>query len=78
MDLWQAEWAAGVAALRGLPGARMVVMAHNVETLIWERYRENEPERLRRWYIAAQCRKFERFERRAFAEANRVVTVSAR
>lgn len=76
VDLWQAEWAAGVAAFRGLPGARKVVMAHNVETLIWERYRENEPEPWRRWYIAAQCRKFERFERRAFAEANRVVAVS--
>ncbi len=76
VDLWQAEWAAGVSALRGLPGARKVVMAHNVETLIWERYRENEPDPARRWYIGHQCRKFERFERRAFAEADRVVTVS--
>lgn len=76
VDLWQAEWAAGVSALRGLPGARKIVMAQNVETLIWERYRENEPDRTRRWYIGQQCRKFERFERRAFAEADRVVTVS--
>ena len=77
VDLWQAEWAAGVAAFRGLTGARKLVMAHNVETLIWERYRENEPDPVRRWYIGLQSRKFERFERRSFAEADRVVTVTA-
>ena len=76
VDLWQAEWAAGVSALRGLPGARKIVMAQNVETQIWERYYQNEPHPLRRWYIGRQCLKFERFERRAFAEADRVVTVS--
>ena len=75
-DLWQAEGSAYFEAIRGLPGARKIVMAHNVETLIWERYHETETRALRRWYIARQWRKYERFERRAFAEATRVVAVS--
>jgi glycosyltransferase involved in cell wall biosynthesis len=53
-----------------------VVDAHNVETLIWQRYHETEGRRLRRWYVKRQWRKFERFERRVFGAATRVVAVS--
>src|SRR4051812_1337622 len=76
VDLWQAEGAPYFEALRGLDGVRKVLMAHNVESQIWERYRETEGRRLRKWYIPRQWRKFERFEREAFAEATRVVVVS--
>ena len=76
VDVWQAEWAAGVVALRGLPHARRVLMAHNVETLIWERYAETETNPLKRWYIHQQAHKFAAFERKAFAESDRVVAVS--
>jgi glycosyltransferase involved in cell wall biosynthesis len=75
VDLWQAEWTAAIALLRGLPGARLIV-AHNVESQIWRRYYETETNPARRWYIGQQWRKFERFERRALAEADRVVAVS--
>ena len=77
VDLWQAEGAHFFEAMRALPGARRVLMAHNVESLIWQRYHETETDPLRRWYIGRQWAKFERFERRAFAEADRVVAVSA-
>ncbi len=76
VDLWQAEGAPYFEALRGLAGVRKVLMAHNVESRIWERYHETEGRRLKKWYIARQWRKFERFEREAFAEATRVVVVS--
>ncbi|MEJ7637200.1 MAG: glycosyltransferase [Singulisphaera sp.] len=76
VDLWQAEGAPYFEALRGLAGARKLLMAHNVESQIWERYHETEGRRLRKWYIARQWRKFERFERQACAEATRVVVVS--
>jgi glycosyltransferase involved in cell wall biosynthesis len=76
VDLWQAEGAPYFEALRGLGSARRVLMAHNVETQIWERYRETEQNPLKRWYIGQQARKFERFERRAFSESTRVVVVS--
>ncbi len=51
-------------------------MAPNVDSLIWQRYYETEPSPLKRWYVHGQWRKFERYERRTFAGADRVVTVS--
>jgi glycosyltransferase involved in cell wall biosynthesis len=77
VDLWQAESTAFIDALRGVADRPKLVIAHNVETLIWRRYRETEASPLKRWYITQQWRKYERFERRAFAEATRVVAVSA-
>jgi glycosyltransferase involved in cell wall biosynthesis len=76
VDLWHCEWTPYAEALRGMRGIRRLVMAHNVESLIWRRYAETEPNLLKRWYIREQGRKFERFERGAFAEADGVVAVS--
>ncbi|WP_165250224.1 glycosyltransferase [Paludisphaera soli] len=77
IDLWQAEWTPYHAALQGLPPeAPRLIMAHNVESQIWRRYHEAEANLARRWYIGRQWRKFERFESRAFAEADGVVAVS--
>jgi polysaccharide biosynthesis protein PslH len=76
VDLWQAEWSGAMASLGRLTGARTLVMAHNVETLIWERCAEAESNPLKRSYLNLQARKFARFERRAFTKADRVVTVS--
>lgn len=76
VDLWQAEWAASIEAFKSIPGARKIVMAPNVETLIWERYAVNEPNPLKRWYIHQQASKFEQYERQTFAAAERVVTVT--
>jgi glycosyltransferase involved in cell wall biosynthesis len=76
VDLWQAEWTPYMKSLRALGDVRTVIMAHNVESLIWKRYYEIERNPLKRWFIGQQWRKFERFERQAFAEATRVVAVS--
>ncbi len=76
VDLWQFEWLPYLDALRGLPGARSVVIAHNVEALIWQRYAETETHLLKRWYIRRQWRKFQRFEKRIYHAASRVVAVS--
>jgi glycosyltransferase involved in cell wall biosynthesis len=75
VDVWQFEWPSYMATLPD-PAARKVLIAHNVDSLIWQRYHETEARPLRRWYIKRQWRKFERFERRAFAAATRVVAVS--
>jgi glycosyltransferase involved in cell wall biosynthesis len=76
VDLWHCEWTPLAAALGPVRGDRRLVMAHNVESLIWQRYHEHEKNRLRRWYIRGQWRKFERFERRTLADADHVVAVS--
>jgi glycosyltransferase involved in cell wall biosynthesis len=75
VDLWHCEWTPYAEALRAVPGRRVVV-AHNVESVIWRRYYETEKGTLRRWYVGRQWRKFERFERRALAEAECTIAVS--
>jgi polysaccharide biosynthesis protein PslH len=76
IDLWQFEATALIDALVDQSSASKVVIAHNVESLIWQRYYQNESIPFKRWYIKQQWRKFERFERRAFAAATRLVAVS--
>jgi glycosyltransferase involved in cell wall biosynthesis len=75
VDLWHCEWTPYAESLRGLPG-KHVIVAHNVESLIWQRYAETESSRLRRWYIRGQWRKFCRFERCVLAAAERTIAVS--
>ena len=77
IDVWQVESTVLTGALASLQGQPKVVVAQNIESAIWQRYHENETAPLKRWYIKQQWRKFERFERRAFAAAARVVAVSA-
>jgi glycosyltransferase involved in cell wall biosynthesis len=77
IDLWQFEWLAYADALRGVAGARRLVIAHNVESLIWQRYLANERNPLKRAYFWNQWRKYCRFERRVFREVDGVVCVSA-
>ncbi len=75
-DLWQFEWTAYLDLLdRDLPGPRVVV-AHNVDTLIWQRYYENARGRVARAFLKLQWRRFERFERDVFGRADRVIAVS--
>jgi glycosyltransferase involved in cell wall biosynthesis len=76
VDLWHCEWTPYFESLRDLTGTPRLIMAHNVESLIWQRYVDTESNPVKRWYIARQWHKFQRFERRAFAEAERVVAVS--
>ena len=76
IDLWQCEWTPyGESLARVAPGP-WVVMAHNIESVIWRRYGQNEPGLLKRGYVREQCRKYERFERRIFAKANCTIAVS--
>ncbi len=75
IDLWHCEWTPYAQSLRTLPGRR-VVMAHNVESVIWQRYYENETNPLKRWYIARQWRKFIRFERDVLQQAECTIAVS--
>lgn len=76
VHLWQCEWTPYVQALRDVRCAPVVVMAHNVESLIWQRYFEVEANPAKRWYIGKQWRKMEQFEATVFDQAAKVVTVS--
>jgi glycosyltransferase involved in cell wall biosynthesis len=75
VDLWHCEWTPYLASLDRLPGPRLVV-AHNVESVIWQRYAETEEGAFRRWYVRRQADKWRRFERAALGRADRTVAVS--
>jgi glycosyltransferase involved in cell wall biosynthesis len=75
VDLWQVEFSGYLYTLQGVKGP-VVLQAHNVETLIWQRFAEAERQPLKRWFIRQQRRKYERFEKHAFASVSRVIAVS--
>ena len=75
VDVWQFEWALPFRRRFAVPGSR-VVIAHNVDTLIWQRYYENETNLLKQAFLKTQWKKFRSFEDQAFRQATRVVAVS--
>jgi glycosyltransferase involved in cell wall biosynthesis len=75
IDVWQFEVPSYADALAGTD-ARTIIMAHNVESLIWKRLYETERQPLKRWYIGQQWKKYERFETTSMSLATRVVAVS--
>jgi polysaccharide biosynthesis protein PslH len=74
-DLWHCEWTPYAQTMFRRPG-RWVVMAHNVESLIWQRYTETEANPLKRWFMEKQWKRFERFESWAYSNATRAIAVS--
>jgi glycosyltransferase involved in cell wall biosynthesis len=76
VDLWHCEWTPYAQAVRGLRGAPRLVMAHNVESVIWQRYYETERNPLKWWYIGRQWKKYRAFEREIAGEMDQVVAVS--
>lgn len=76
IDLWQLEWAPYLATVPStIPGPRLVI-AHNVDTQIWQRYARTGRGLFQRAFLGQQCRRFARFEATAFRQATRVVAVS--
>jgi glycosyltransferase involved in cell wall biosynthesis len=75
IDLWQYESLSYADALLGT-SQRSIVMAHNVESLIWQRLHETEQQSVKRWYIGHQWRKYDRYEGRVLRGVTRVVAVS--
>jgi polysaccharide biosynthesis protein PslH len=76
-DLWHCEWTPYAETLRDSAGsAPRVIMAHNVESLIWRRLAETEGNPLKRWYIRRQFRKYEDFERWAYSTSECTIAVS--
>jgi glycosyltransferase involved in cell wall biosynthesis len=81
VDLWHCEWTPYAQVLRDalgpkLAAARWAVMAHNVESVIWRRTADAEPNPVKRWYVRRQWEKFDRFERWAYAAATTPIAVS--
>ena len=81
VDVWHCEWTPYAQVLRDAFGPRLAsmrwsVMAHNVESLIWQRYVETESNPMKRWYVKKQLDKFEAFEKWAYSKASVAIAVS--
>ena len=76
VDLWHVEWTPYIHNLCPRVKAPCVINAHNIESLIWQRYAEVETKRVKAWYIRKQWRKFATFERQAFEGARCVITTT--
>lgn len=76
VDLWQFEWSAYLDLLDPSVKAPRLLIAHNVDSLIWQRYFENSSGWIKKKYLGQQWRRFERFEGEVFRRASRVVAVS--
>jgi glycosyltransferase involved in cell wall biosynthesis len=76
VDLWLCEWTPYAANILRQVRQPVVVMAHNVESLIWERLWQNEANRIKRWYIKRQFAKYEFFERSVFSQVALTIAVS--
>jgi glycosyltransferase involved in cell wall biosynthesis len=76
VDVWHCEWTPYCEVLGDLPAERRLVVAHNVESMIWQRYHDTEANPLKRWYVGRQWRKFVSFERRAYGGSGMTIAVS--
>lgn len=76
-DLVHCEWTPYASYIKNSGDLPMMVMAHNIETTVWRRRAEHGSNVLERMYMGLQAAKMERFEKRAFSRAARVVAVTA-
>jgi glycosyltransferase involved in cell wall biosynthesis len=74
-DLWHCEWTPYAQAMYRRRGP-WVVMAHNVESVIWQRYAQAEPNPFKAWFLRRQYKRFKVFEGWAYANATRTIAVS--
>jgi len=76
-DLVICEWSPYAIFVKAIPGIKKIVVAHNIEGKIWERYYENEKNPIKKWYIKRQMLKVAGFEKAAFGWADGATAVSA-
>ena len=78
IDLWHCEWTPyAEACCEGGVEQPWVVMAHNVESLIWDRMSRAAWKRpWKALFLKDQYRKYARFEKKVFSQCDRLITVS--
>jgi glycosyltransferase involved in cell wall biosynthesis len=76
VQLWQFEYLAYMETMER-PGERRIIVAHNAETLIWQRYHENATNLAKKWFLRGQWQKMLRYERSVLPRADCVVAVSS-
>lgn len=56
--------------------AKIVLRAHNIEYLIWERHLKNEKSAFKKWYLGLQTKRLKNFELRVLNDLDAIVTIT--
>ncbi len=75
-DLVLCEWTPYAQFVRERSDIPRMVVAHNVEHQIWQRYVENETRLAARWYLGLQARRMRAFEEEVFSSVEGATAVS--
>ncbi len=75
-DVVICEWTPYSIFLKDLDSVKKIIVAHNIESDIWNRYQAEERNLFRRWYISVQWKKVERFERDCYHWVDGATAVS--
>lgn len=75
-DMILCEWTPYAEFTRDIKYIPRVVVAHNVESRIWRRYFDTENNPAKKWYIARQVAKLEKFEKTVFGTCDGITAVS--
>lgn len=87
-DLWSVDWSGYLYAVAASGACQrpdsveqgvstpLILQAHNVDSLIWQRTFDMAKGAFKRWYVWRQWQKFKRHEADAFRRVHRVVFVS--
>jgi polysaccharide biosynthesis protein PslH len=75
-DLIICEWSPYAIYVKDIKSAKKIIVAHNIEHRIWQRYYENEKNPFKKWYIKKQWKKVAAFERSAVGWVDGATAVS--
>lgn len=56
--------------------AKVILRAHNVEHLIWERHLKNESNPFKKWYLGLQTKRLKQFEIETFNKVDAIVSIT--
>ena len=76
VDIWQCEWAPYATNLLGGSLRPWIMMAHDIQSSIWQRHHEAEPSWAKRAYIHRQWQRYRRYETGVFSTADMTLTVT--
>lgn len=65
-----------IPAIRKFSKAKIVLRAHNIEYLIWERHLKNEKSVLKKMYLNIQTQRLKAFELKVLNEVDAIVTIT--
>lgn len=65
-----------IETIRKYSKAKIVLRAHNVEYLIWERHLQNEKPGLKKWYLSLQTKKLKNFELKVLEKIDAIVSIT--